>query len=81
MTKDVNSLTTPAEIENFLECEAMPTVAAMRALFKSIKAMTKQFDTLHELANHGQYLGDMIHNDVDVVRAELRNARVPLPVE
>ena len=49
----------------------MPTVAAMRALFKAIKAMTQEYDTLHELAKHGQYLGDVLHNDIDVARERM----------
>ena len=69
-----NNLTQPQEICTFLECEALPTIEAMRALFKAIKAMTSKFDTLHELAKHGQYLGDVLHNDMDVARERMSDA-------
>ena len=69
-----NNLTQPREICTFLECEALPTIEAMRAIFKAIKAMTPEFDTLHELAKHGQYLGDLLHNDIDVARERMSDA-------
>ena len=49
----------------------------MRTLFKAIKAMTKD-STIAELASHGTYLGDAMHDEIDVVRGDLREARKPL---
>lgn len=48
----------------------------MRMLFKAIKAMTND-STIAELASHGTYLGDAMHNEIDVVRGDLREARTP----
>ena len=63
-------------VESFLQNEAMPSISTMRMLFKAIKAMTND-STIAELASHGTYLGDAMHNEIDVVRGDLREARTP----
>ena len=66
-------------VESVLQYEAMPSISTMRTLFKAIKAMTKD-STIAELASHGTYLGDAMHNEIDVVRGDLREARKPSTV-
>ena len=66
-------------VESFLQYEAMPSISTMRMLFKAIKAMTKD-STIAELASHGTYLGDAMHNEIDVVRGDLRDGRKASPV-
>ena len=66
-------------VESFLQHEAMPSISTMRTLFKAIKAMTKD-STIAELASHGTYLGDAMHNEIDVMRGDLRDARKASPV-
>jgi hypothetical protein len=78
------NLTDPASgsVESCLQHEAMPPVLAMTAILKAIKAMTDNM-TIKELARHGAYLGDVAHNDLDLMREQLADARaaslVPQP--